>query len=333
MRTDSEQDARAAGLIYSSDAEPGFARRKRGRGWSFYDPGGSLVRDPEVRERCLGLAIPPAYEDVWICSHPKGHLQATGRDERGRKAYLYHEAWRAYRDRQKYDLLAEFGARLGTARLANEERRRGRKPTRERVLAAMFALLDQHALRVGHEAYTEENGSFGLTTLRADHLDTERHVLSFTAKGGKDREVLIDDRKLFAMLEKLAGLPGETLAHFDDDGEARSLCADDVNEDLSQFFGETGSAKSFRTWHGSVAAFEAGLSGGAKVDDVLEAAASRLGNTKAIARTSYVHPAIVDAVKDGSLAESGGDCLKGRSRKGLTQMESGFLRWLTKISQ
>lgn len=322
-------DAEAAGLVYSTDDAPGFSRVRRGKGWSFHDADGDLIQDPAVRDRCLSLAVPPAYENVWICPHPKGHLQATGRDARGRKVYLYHEDWRTFRDQKKFSTLPRFGKKLGIARAQNDEARHGRKLSLSRILAAIFWLLDEHALRIGNESYAEENGSFGATTLRTRHVDPEIRVLTFSGKSGKERSIDLADRRFRALVRSLSDLPGQHLFQFeDDDGNLHAVSSSEVNAYLHGLFGEGATAKTFRTWHGSVAAFAAGTSEGKLVDDVLEAAASRLGNTKAIARNSYVHPRIIEEVKSGELAGNAARLKGGPARRGLSQEETWFMRWL-----
>ena len=322
-------DARAAGLVYSSDEGPGFTRVRRGKGWSFQKGDGSVIRDAAIRQRCLSLAIPPAYEDVWICPDPQGHLQATGRDDRGRKVYLYHPDWRVFRDQRKFDALASFGAKLGAARKQNDEARRGLKTTQARILAAVFWLLDEHVIRIGNETYAKENDSFGATTLRHRHVEEDGKVLHYQGKHGREQEIELSDRRFRALVRKLSDLPGQHLFQYQDEaGELQALTSGEVNAYLQGLFGENVTAKTFRTWHGSVEAFAAGLEEGALVDHILEAAAETLGNTKAIARNSYVHPRIVEEVKSGELARSAADLKGGRCRAGLSVEETWFLRWL-----
>jgi DNA topoisomerase-1 len=326
-----EEDAAAAGLVYSSDDMPGITRSKRGRGWSFTDPQGCTIRDQKVRARCLSLAVPPAYQDVWICPDPLGHLQATGRDERGRKTYQYHQDWRRFRDEKKFASLPSFGQNLRRARASNEELREGSQPRRGRVLAALFHLLDAHAVRIGNKAYAQKNGSFGATTLRGRHLKKggEHLTLEFEGKSGKLQEIELHDRRFERFLHTLSDLPGQRLFQYrDEDGELCPLTSSEVNAYLHGLFGSEVTAKTFRTWHGSVAAFAAACADGAKVDDVLEAASKRLGNTKAVARSSYVHPRIIEEVKEGRFAGLDRNPLSMRSRAGLSREESAFLRWL-----
>ena len=321
-------DAKAAGLRYSSDEEPGITRVKRGRGFSYYGPDESLITG-RLRDRCEGLAIPPAYTGVWICPDERGHLQATGRDGRERKTYRYHEGWRSFRDERKFAALPEFGDRLGRARRHNEAMRRKRGFKKERLLGAVFHLLDTHALRIGNEAYAAENDSYGATTLRKEHLDEDGHV-RFTAKSGREVDVPLHDARFVGLAKRLSDLPGQHLFQYTgDDGEPRPVTSSDVNAYLEEAFGADVTAKTFRTWAGSVAAFERGLEGDASIGDVVSAAAERLRNTEAVARKAYVHPAVIDAVRDGTLTdEVGAFRSKVSTRKDLTRMETLFLRWL-----
>ena len=319
--------ARAAGLRYSSDEEPGIRRVRRGRGFSYYAPDESLITVPAERARLDALAVPPAYTDVWICADPVGHLQATGRDGRARKTYRYHEDWRRFRDTVKFAELEAFGDRLGRARDRNDACRRKRALTKERLLGAVFHLLDAHALRVGNEAYAEENDSYGATTLRHEHL-RGGHV-RFRAKGGREVDVALTDRRFLGLAKRLSDLPGQPLFQYrDDDGDLRRLTSCDVNEHLEEVFGAPVTAKQFRTWAGSLAAFEAGAAG-AGVTEAVDAAAARLRNTPAVARKAYVHPAILDGIKDGTLPDEVAALrAKGGPRKRLTREETVFLRWL-----
>ena len=319
--------ARAAGLRYSTDEEPGIRRVRRGRGFSYYGPDESLITVPRERRRLDGLAIPPAYTDVWICADPLGHLQATGRDGRARKTYRYHEDWRAFRDEVKFGELADFGDRLGRARTRNEAARAKRKLSKERLLGAVFHLLDTHALRVGNEAYAEENDSYGATTLRTEHLEGG-HV-RFRAKGGREVDVPLSDRRFLRLARRLSDLPGQPLFQYRcEDGALRRLTSSDVNEYLEAVFGHAVTAKQFRTWAGSLAAFEAGAAG-ATVGEAVAAAAERLRNTEAVARKAYIHPGIVEAIKDDRLpAEVAALRAKAGARKKLSRAETLFLRWL-----
>ena len=320
-------EAEAAGLRYSTDEEPGIRRVRRGKGFAYYAPDESLLTRPADRRRCEQLAVPPAYEDVWICADTRGHLQATGRDARRRKTYRYHEDWRAFRDERKFERLEAFGERLGRARERNGASRRKRGFKKERLLGAVFHLLDAHALRVGNEAYAEENDSYGATTLRQTHFGGD--TIHFTAKGGREVEIDLHDRRFASLARRLSDLPGQHLFQYEgEDGTLRALSSADVNAYLEAVFGEPVTAKAFRTWAGSVAAFAEGLKEEASVGSVVGAAADRLRNTEAVARKAYIHPGVIEGVKDGTLAEEVASLGSVRARKNLTKDETLFLRWL-----
>jgi DNA topoisomerase-1 len=326
-QAEAERHARQAGLRYSNDEEPGITRKGRGKGFSYYAPDESLITGGPLRDRCEALAIPPAYTDVWICVDAHGHLQATARDSRTRKTYRYHDEWRRFRDEVKFAELAEFGDHLGRARARNEEAWRTRGLKKARLLAAVFHLLDVHALRVGNEAYAEENESFGATTLRHEHLEQDSFV--FTAKGRREVHLPLTDARFRRLVHRLHDLPGQPLFQYEEDGELHQLDSADVNDYLQEVFGSAVTAKQFRTWAGSLAAFEAGFSEEAGIGDVVEAAADRLRNTAAVARKAYVHPALIEAVRERRLAEDV-SALRPRtgSRKNLSRNEALFLRWL-----
>lgn len=313
---DPEAAAREAGLGYVSDDEPGITRRRRGRGWSYHRPDGSLIEDPGVRERLNALAIPPAWTDVWICSDPDGHLQATGRDDAGRKQYRYHPDWRAVRDVAKYARLVPFGRALPVIRrtVAGNLRRKGLP--REKVVAAVVRLLDRTLIRVGNDEYARENGSYGLTTLRDRHVafEGDGFRLSFRGKGGKRVEAEVDDPRLAKVVRQCRDVPGwELFQYFDEDGEKRRIDSGDVNDWLREVSGEEFTAKDFRTWAGTMGAAAALLECGPceeereakrRVREAIERVAERLGNTAAVCRSCYVHPAVIERYLDGTLAEA-----------------------------
>lgn len=321
-------DARAAGLRYSTDEEPGITRVRRGKGFSYYGPDQSLITG-HLRDRCQSLGIPPAYEGVWICTDERGHLQATGRDARARKTYRYHEGWRSFRDERKFEQLLDFGDRLGRARRHNDAMRAKRGFKKERLLGAVFHLLDTHALRIGNETYAAENDSYGATTLRQEHFD-HGHV-RFTAKSGRAVDVTLHDKRFTGLAKRLTDLPGQHLFQYEgEDGDLHPLSSSDVNAYLEEAFGTGVTAKAFRTWAGSVAAFDRGAKGEQSIGDVVEAAAKRLRNTQAVARKAYIHPAIIDAVREDRLAaEVSALRPKVSTRKTMTRAETLFLRWLS----
>lgn len=301
------EEASAGRLRYSSDAEPGYKRiAKPGAetyrdGFTYRDPKGRLVRRAEVIERLRRLAIPPAWTDVWICADANGHLQATGRDARGRKQYRYHAKWRASREADKFVHLAEFGAALPAIRKKVREHLALPGLPREKVLAMIVRLLERTAIRVGNEKYARDNESFGLTTFRNKHVTVRgpRIEFGFKGKSGKVHKVALDDPKLAKLVRRCRDLPGyELFQYVDDAGETRSIGSADVNDYLREISGSEITAKNFRTWIGSVSVANA-LARAEKPDarDTIKAAiedtAHLLGNTPAICRASYVHPSVL----------------------------------------
>ena len=286
-------------LRHSSPDEPGLTRRRRGRGFSYHDPDGALITCERTRTRIQGLGLPPAYEDVWICRDEHGHLQACGTDAAGRRQYRYHPEWRAFRDRLKYDQLEDFGRALPGLRKAVAHDLRRNRLDRDQASAAVVRLIDEAALRVGNRDYATRNGTFGASTLERRHLRMDGRTLrlSFTAKGGKRVRKQLKDRTLARVLEKSGDLRGRAVFKWvDEDDRVRTLRSDDVNDYIERHTGlDTVSAKTFRTWHGSVCA----LDRAAREPDTLtikslsEAAAECLHNTPSIARNSYIHPDVI----------------------------------------
>lgn len=300
-------------LVYVTDAMPGFRRVPSGDGFDYLDADGRPLRDETHLRRIRSLAIPPAYTDVWICPRPDGHLQATGRDARGRKQYRYHPYWQVLRDCDKFDRMLAFGEALPRIRARVRRDLALRGLPREKVLAALVHLLDTTFIRVGNDEYARHNGSFGLTTLRNRHAavrgDTLR--LKFKGKSGVVHDIAVTDRPLARLVRRCQELPGQELFQYiDDEGQARTVGSSDVNDYLRGVSGSEFTAKDFRTWHGSVQALErlsaltASSPTEAKrlVKAALSDVAARLGNTVAVCRKSYVHPRIVAAFLDGSLA-------------------------------
>lgn len=314
---DSDQAGHAAaiGLTLSDDDEPGITRVGRGRGFSFHRPDGSLV-EGEERERCLALAVPPAWTDVWICVEDNGHLQATGRDDAGRKQYLYHDSWRALREAVKFSSLPRFGEALPHIRARVDSDLRRRRLDRDRVLGLTIAVLDATLLRVGSEDHADEDGGHGLTTLAPDHLEVGTTVatFSFLGKSGVEQHVTLRDRRLVRQLGQMkdVGLP-QLLGWEMEDGSWRDVRRDDVTAHLRAITGADISAKDFRTWGGSARALGALLEAPPCEDEreldaqrlaAVDAAADALGNTRAVARASYVHPGVLDAHGSGVLRET-----------------------------
>jgi DNA topoisomerase-1 len=288
--------ARAAGLRYADPSEPGIERVRRGRGFSYRDSAGRRVTDPATLARIRALAIPPAWRDVWICASARGHIQAMGRDARGRRQYRYHADWTKARDETKFERSIAFARALPRLRrrVAQDLRRPG--IPREKVLAAVVRLLDRTLLRVGNERYARENSSFGLTTLRNRHARPDGRGgvrLSFRGKGGKQLEVGLNDRRLVRVIRACQDLPGQRLfAYRDGDGNERPIESHDVNEYIRAVTGDDFTAKDFRTWAGTVLAAQE-LRRSDDVPAVVRAVAEQLGNTPAVCRRSYINPVVL----------------------------------------
>ena len=312
--TEGRASARAAGLRYSTDARPGITRRRRGRGFSYRTPDGDVVHDSAVLARIRALAIPPAWTDVWICPDPAGHLQATGRDAKGRKQYRYHERWRSGRDNAKFERLIDFARVLPRVRARCDADLATPGLSREKVLAAVVRLLETTLIRVGNDEYARLNRSFGLTTLKNRHATVSGTQVRFRFRGksGRQHEVGIRDRRLAAVVRRCQELPGQELFQYvDDDGEIRDVDSDAVNAYLREASGAEFTAKDFRTWAGTVLAYRAlrALQPAERdrdqkrnVVEAMRVTAGHLGNTPAVARRSYVHPAVLEAYLDGSIA-------------------------------
>lgn len=285
---------------------PGWTRRRRGRGFVYLDAEGARLADADIA-RCKDLVIPPAWTDVWICPHPNGHIQALGTDDAGRRQYLYHPAWREQRDREKFDRVLDFGRSLPLARQQVAQHLTLPGMPRERALAAAFRILDRGGIRIGSEDYADANGSYGLATLRRDHVSTRggRVHLCFTGKSGKDQEVLIDDPELLpcvrSLLRRRGG--GDELLAYRVGRSWQDVVSPDINAYLTEI-GVQGTAKDFRTWQAGLRALArlSGADGSSKaVAEAIRDAAEHLGNTPAIARTSYVDPRLVEAYLEGEV--------------------------------
>jgi DNA topoisomerase-1 len=341
--------ARAAKLRYVTDRQPGFRRHRTADGFSYCDADGTEIADEATLARIRKLAIPPAYEDVWICRHPNGHLQATGRDARGRKQYRYHPKWRQLRDETKYGRMLVFGRVLPRvrARVAADLALPGLP--RRKVLAAIVRLLETTLARVGNEEYARDNVSFGLTTLRNRHVREAggRLALDFRGKHATRRQITLTDKRLAAIVRRCRDLPGQELFQYlDEDGTPRGIGSEDVNEYLKEISGEEITAKDFRTWAGTNLAAIA-LSGLEQFDSqtrakknivqAIDSVAKLLGNTPAICRKCYVHPAILDGYLDGSLLEGlrlrAAATLDAPERSGLTAEEVAVMAYLSRRLQ
>ncbi|MFC5442303.1 DNA topoisomerase IB [Rhizobium halophytocola] len=325
------------GLIYVNDQEPGIRRERRGRGFSYRLPNGELLNDIEQMERIRALGLPPAYKDVWICMMANGHLQATGLDDRGRKQYRYHEEWHALRDEKKYSELPRFGTALPKLRRRARIDAETIDGTERSTLGALTLLLDAAHLRVGNQCYLQTNGTYGATTLLKKHIRFGEVVeLAFAAKGGKKIKQKLRAPRLQKILERIADLPGRKLFVWQDkDGVVHPVDSGQLNRYLSATAGVPISAKTFRTWGGTVAAFEKAcslLNAGEKptIRSLCEAAADELSNTPAVCRKSYVHPGVLALATDDLL------CLRlkrqlgrpVRTRDGMRVSEQRLLAYL-----
>jgi DNA topoisomerase I len=327
-------DARAAGLRYSGDDEPGISRRRSGRGFSYRSERGGLVRGERQLARIRALAIPPAWTDVWICADARGHIQATGRDARGRKQYLYHADWRALRDASKFDRMLDFGTSLPRLREQIESDLALRGLQRERVLAAVVRLVDETLIRVGNEEYRRQNGSIGATTMRARHAHVEgsRIEVEFKGKSGKLHRSEVYDRRLARAVQQLQDLPGRELFEYLDEGERHAVRSDDVNDYLREVAGSEVTVKDFRTWGASALCLRAlddldppasPTAAKREIAGAIRDVAGALGNTAAVCRASYVHPAILESFAAGELPSA-----PPRRLRGLDRWESALLRFL-----
>ncbi len=316
LRSDPLKSAKAAGLRYVTDTGPGIRRRRAGKGFTYIGIDGTPVRDPQERRRIKALGIPPAWTDVWICPSAHGHLQATGRDAKGRKQHRYHTRWREVRDQTKYAQMCVFGEALPLIRKQVEHDLALPGLPRAKVLAAVLRLIEMTLIRVGNEEYARANESFGLTTLRDQHVDITGATLRFQFRGksGKEHTIEVQDRRLARIVRRCQDLPGQELFQYvDDEGQRRIIDSDDVNEYLRQITGQDFTTKDFRTWAGAVLATEALQACSAcesvtqlrkNVVQAIKTVASRLGNTPAICRKCYVNPVIIEAYLAGSLIET-----------------------------
>ena len=326
-------------LIYVDDDLPGITRKGAGKGWAYYSAEGDLIRDPAEKKRLNAIALPPAYVDAWFCPAPNGHILATGIDAKGRKQYRYHPEFRAARESEKFDACLAFGKLLPLVRKRVDDDLRGRKLTQERAVASVIRLLDLGAIRVGNEGYAQRNKSFGATTLRQRHAEVTGRTLKlkYRGKSGKVQEVTLTDSSLARMVRNMQDLPGQhVFKYIDEDGDIHSVGSSDVNEYLEQAMGERFTAKNFRTWHGSVLALDTLRSGQGIIPmkALLDTVADHLGNTPAVTRRSYIHPAVIDLVDRQEEWRTGLKC--PRASKWLTSEErllTSFLEQAPTASQ
>lgn len=312
---DPVEAAAAADLVYVTDEMPGITRRRTGRGFAYYRPDGTLITDKAKRKRLDSLAIPPAYTDVWISPDPRGHIQATGRDDRGRKQYRYHPDWEAIRDDAKFGLLVPFARALPLIRAQVDHDLRRHKPSFEKAVATVVMLLDKLLIRIGNADYARENASYGLTTLRNRHLRIEGSELRFHFRGksGKVWSLHHSDRRIARAVRSLQELPGQHLFQYiDDEGKTHAVRSSDVNDYIREVTGADFTSRQFRTWAattlcaGALTILEPGQSKRATartINEVIDAIAKRLGNTRAVCRRSYIHPLVLETFENGTLAE------------------------------
>jgi DNA topoisomerase-1 len=325
-------------LCYVDDSVPGITRRRRGRYWQYFYPDGSRVADREEIDRLNAVGMPPAYERCWFCPDPTGHIQAVGFDAKGRKQYRYHLGFREQQEAAKYERLAEFGRALPKLRKRIEEDIAGKPTGPEAVIAAVVRLIDATHMRVGNEEYAKENKSFGATTLRNRHAKVDRGKLkiTYTGKHGIKRTVTVTDRNLARIAKRTQDLPGQHLFEFvDEEGCVRPVTSSDVNAYIKKATGEDFTAKDFRTWGASAIAFEemvkrAEESGRVRLKSVIAPVAEALGNTPAISRKSYVHPALIEAAKDSGAI---GPRKLPRATRHLSSAERGLIEFLDTLGE
>ena len=324
--TDPAESAKAAGLRYMPDDKPGITRHKRGEDFEYRAPDGKRITDADELSRIRSLAIPPAWTDVWICTSPRGHIQATGRDARGRKQYRYHAKWRQARDETKFSRMALFGAALPKIRERVDEHLKLAGLPREKVLAAVVRLLEQTMIRIGNEEYARTNRSYGLTTLRDRHvnIDGGRARFRFRGKSGVVHDVEISDRRLARIVRHCQEVPGQELFQYiDESGEGRSIGSADVNDYLRELGGDDFTAKDFRTWGGTVSAAvllrECGdceklADRRSNIVATIREVAAILGNTPAVCRKSYVHPLVLSHYEEGAFCALLLECAEATSK-------------------
>jgi len=339
---EASEAAERAGLRYVSDLEPGIRRLRHGKGFRYVGPDGKAITDRETLRRIRSIVIPPAWTEVWISTSERGHIQAVGRAAKRRKQYRYHPDSRTVRDETKFEQLIAFGRTLPALRRRVERDLERTGLPREKVLATVVRLLDATGVRVGNEEYARANGSFGLTTLRDRHVDVNGHSLRFEFRGksGKQHRVELQDRRLAKIIKSCQDIPGyELFRYIDDDGTPQSIDSSDVNAYLAEVAGPAVTAKVFRTWNGTVRALAAlrrrepatsPTAARRTVAEAIREVANHLGNTLAVCRKSYVHPAVIEGYIEGSLAAAIETitCRGSRSRRGLDAEERTLLAYL-----
>ena len=341
-----EESAKAAALRYVNDDHPGIRRKRAGTGWSYAGLDGRPIRDRETLKRIRALAIPPAWTDVWICADSHGHLQATGRDARGRKQYRYHKRWHAVRDETKYGRMILFGSTLPRIRSRVDKDLSLPGLPRDKLLATIVALLEASLIRVGNDEYARTNRSFGLTTLQNRHVDIKgAHIhFNFRGKGGIHHTIKVNNRRLARLVKRCRELPGQDLFQYEDDaGEPQPISSADVNEYLRDIADEEFTAKDFRTWAGTLQAVrrlsESGCTESAPeaksvIARAVEQVAKQLGNTPAICRKCYIHPSVLEAYQDPKLFALWEQALDGTTDEDeLSREERALLHFLEASSE
>lgn len=332
-------DALPSDLHYVDDTQPGITRKKLRGKFAYFEPSGQRITDPDEIKRINALAVPPAYVDVWICADPRGHLQATGRDARGRKQYRYHARWREVRDADKYSRLREFGLALPKLRKQLETLLAAPGFSRDKVMATVITLLDATLIRVGNTQYARDNRSYGLTTLRSRHVEVNGSAIlfQFRGKSGIEHQITVKDRRLARIIKRCLELPGQNLFQYlDEHGERHTVSSSDVNSYLQTLTGADFTAKDYRTWAGSALAlsvlrelqWESETEAKRHVVDMVKGVAKQLGNTPAVCRKCYIHPAVVEKFMLGALAE----LPRPRVRKGLRSEEVALAMFLERMS-
>ena len=341
LAADPKAAAERAGLTYVSDFESGIFRKKWGRGFTYLDGSGKHIQDSLIRERIDQLVIPPGWTDVWICADGKGHIQATGRDAEGRKQYIYHPEWERVRNRAKFNRTIAFGDALSSIREHCESDLRKHGLKYEKVLAAVVFLLDRTLIRIGNKTYASNNGSFGLTTLRDRHVDFSgtRCTFEFKGKRGKKHCVELDDARLARIVRRCRDVPGYDLfQYYNADDERDRIEASDVNRYLKSITGQDFSAKDFRTWGASVQAAvalyemdapESESEADKQIIEMVKIVAERLGNTPAVCREYYIHPAIVDAHAEGAFRDAFARGIRLSPRPHMDREEMALLHFIS----
>jgi DNA topoisomerase-1 len=339
VANESAEAAEQAGLHYASDDRPGYTRKARDGEFEYLDTEGKRIRDEQRLLRIKRLAVPPAWTDVWICPSPSGHIQATGRDARGRKQYRYHDRWRELRDENKFHRLADFAKELPKIRRrVNQDLRLPGLP-QQKVLATVVGLLERTFIRVGNEEYARENKSFGLTTMKNRHVKVDGPQLRFRFRGKSRRqhEVDVTDRRIAKIVSKCQDLPGQNLFQYVNNAEVREVTSQDVNDYLREISGENFTAKDFRTWAGTLLAaialnlqekFKSQKQAKTNIKTAICAVAELLGNTPAICRKCYVHPAIVEAYLGGRQIVGLADAIKTQDHINLRAVERAIFKFL-----